>query len=75
MVDIHSHILFGLDDGARTLEESVAMIRLAAASGTTDIVATPHADLRYTKIFSRPSRIQRASPLTRNDTCWWSSPM
>jgi protein-tyrosine phosphatase len=48
MVDIHSHILYGLDDGARTLEESVAMVRLAAESGTTDIVATPHADLRYT---------------------------
>jgi protein-tyrosine phosphatase len=48
MVDIHSHILYGLDDGARTLEESVAMIRLAAESGTTDIVATPHANLHYT---------------------------
>ena len=47
MVDIHSHILYGLDDGARTLEESVAMVRLAAESGTTDIVATPHADLHY----------------------------
>jgi protein-tyrosine phosphatase len=47
MVDIHSHILYGLDDGPRTLEESVAMVHMAAASGTTDIVATPHADLRY----------------------------
>jgi protein-tyrosine phosphatase len=47
MVVIHSHILYGLDDGPRTLEESVAMVHMAAASGTTDIVATPHADLRY----------------------------
>jgi protein-tyrosine phosphatase len=47
MVDIHSHILHGLDDGARTLEESLAMLRLAAESGTTDIVATPHANLEY----------------------------
>ncbi len=47
MVDIHSHILPGLDDGAATLEEAVAMVRMAAASGTTDIVATPHADLKY----------------------------
>lgn len=61
MVDIHSHILYGLDDGARTLEESVAMIRLAAESGTTDIVATPHADLNYTY---RPELIeQRISEL------------
>lgn len=47
MVDIHSHILYGLDDGAKTLEESVAMVRMAAESGTTDIVATPHANLHY----------------------------
>jgi protein-tyrosine phosphatase len=48
LVDIHSHILSGLDDGARTLEESVAMLRLAADSGTTDIVATPHANSEFT---------------------------
>ncbi len=47
MVDIHSHILPGIDDGARTLEESVAMVRMAAEAGTTDIVATPHANNRY----------------------------
>jgi protein-tyrosine phosphatase len=48
LVDIHSHILYGLDDGARTLEDSVAMLRLAAESGTTDIVATPHANSEFT---------------------------
>ena len=47
MVDIHSHILWGLDDGAETLEESLAMLKLAAESGTSDIVATPHANSRY----------------------------
>ena len=36
-----------MDDGPRTLEDSVAMIRMAAASGTTDLVATPHANLHY----------------------------
>ncbi|MBV9303330.1 MAG: exopolysaccharide biosynthesis protein [Acidobacteriaceae bacterium] len=48
MIDIHSHVLPGVDDGARTLEESVEMLRLAAASGTTDIVATPHASPEFT---------------------------
>ncbi len=48
MVDIHSHILPGLDDGAKTLEESVEMLRQAADSGTTDIVATPHANTQFT---------------------------
>jgi len=47
VIDIHSHILHGLDDGANTLEDSVAMVRMAAASGTTDIVATPHANQEY----------------------------
>jgi protein-tyrosine phosphatase len=44
MVDIHSHILPGLDDGAHDMEESLEMLAIAAASGTTDIVATPHAN-------------------------------
>lgn len=48
MIDIHSHFLPGLDDGPRTMEESVAMLRIAAEAGTTDIVATPHANLVYT---------------------------
>ena len=47
MVDIHSHIVFGVDDGARTIEDSLAMLEMAADSGTTDIVATPHSDLKY----------------------------
>jgi len=47
MIDIHSHILYGLDDGSKTLEQSIEMVRLAAASGTTDIVATPHSSLEY----------------------------
>jgi len=42
LVDIHSHLLWGLDDGAATFEESLAMLRLATSSGTTHIVATPH---------------------------------
>jgi len=46
-VDIHSHVLYGMDDGAQTMDESVAMLDLAAASGTTDLVATPHANSQY----------------------------
>lgn len=47
MVDIHSHILYGLDDGPKEFETSLAMLRMAADGGTTDIVATPHSDLMY----------------------------
>ena len=47
MIDIHSHILSGLDDGAREFEVSIEMANLAASSGTTDIVASPHANDRF----------------------------
>src|SRR5262245_4467019 len=43
MVDIHSHILAGVDDGARSLEESVSMGKASFAEGITTIIATPHA--------------------------------
>ncbi len=42
MRDIHSHILPGVDDGARDLDESLAMIAAAKAVGVTEIVCTPH---------------------------------
>jgi protein-tyrosine phosphatase len=47
MIDIHSHILWGMDDGAETLEQTLAMLRMAAEHGTTEIVATPHANFHY----------------------------
>jgi protein-tyrosine phosphatase len=42
MIDLHCHILPGLDDGARNLEEAVEMAKIAEDDGTERIVATPH---------------------------------
>jgi protein-tyrosine phosphatase len=42
MVDIHCHILPGLDDGARDIEESIKMAKMAVNDGITDVIATPH---------------------------------
>jgi protein-tyrosine phosphatase len=42
MIDIHSHILPGIDDGARSLEESLEMAEIAAADGIRQMFATPH---------------------------------
>src|ERR1700677_5075797 len=36
-----------MDDGAKTIEDSVAMVRMAADQGTTDLVCTPHANIEY----------------------------
>lgn len=45
MIDIHSHILPGIDDGAQDLYESLEMVELAVKSGVTAIVATPHCNI------------------------------
>lgn len=42
MIDLHSHILPGLDDGAQSLQDSLAMARMAVDSGIHAMVATPH---------------------------------
>lgn len=42
MYDLHAHILPGVDDGARTMSEALAMSREAARTGTKIILATPH---------------------------------
>jgi protein-tyrosine phosphatase len=53
MVDIHCHILFGLDDGARTIEDSLAMAGDAIADGITHVVATPHSSTTYAFDFAK----------------------
>jgi protein-tyrosine phosphatase len=47
MVDIHHHLLPGLDDGPKDMELSVEMARMASEDGITHVVATPHANGRY----------------------------
>lgn len=42
MIDLHCHILPGLDDGAKSLEEAVEMAKIAEDEGIQKIVATPH---------------------------------
>ncbi len=42
MIDMHCHILPGIDDGSKNLEESMLILENAATSGVTDIIFTPH---------------------------------
>ena len=53
MVDLHCHILPGLDDGAKSLEDSLAMAEDAIADGITHVVGTPHACSDYVFNFQR----------------------
>lgn len=58
MVDIHSHILPAVDDGAKDLEESIALLETMQAQGITHVFATPHfypqtdSDFRFRKEIS-----------------------
>lgn len=47
MIDIHSHILPTLDDGSKSEEESLLMLKMAIEDGIRMIVATPHYNHRY----------------------------
>jgi protein-tyrosine phosphatase len=47
MFDIHYHLIFGVDDGPKTIEASLALAEASIAEGVTHIVATPHASYRY----------------------------
>lgn len=42
MIDIHSHILYGIDDGARSKEEAIELLKNQEKLGFTEIILTPH---------------------------------
>ena len=62
MIDLHSHVLPGLDDGAEDLDEAVAMCRAAAEDGITVLAATPHVRDDYP---TTPDQMERALAAVR----------
>jgi protein-tyrosine phosphatase len=63
VIDLHCHILPGIDDGARDLEDAVAMARQAEADGIVAVCATPHIrhdhEVRIEEIGDRVARLNR----------------
>src|SRR4051812_9262341 len=64
MVDLHSHILSGLDDGPEDTDGSIAMARVAVSLGVTTIAATPH--IREDYPFPLAEVPERAAALNRD---------
>jgi protein-tyrosine phosphatase len=58
MVDVHCHILPGLDDGPEKIEVSVAMAESAISDGITHVVATPHCNNDYPFDYARVQRLR-----------------
>lgn len=54
MIDIHSHIIYGVDDGPKTKVESMELLKEASSQGVTKIIATPH---RRKGMFETPNKI------------------
>ena len=58
MIDIHSHILPGIDDGAKNINDTIAIIRELAEQGVTDVIATPHYITETTFVSPRKVNLQ-----------------
>lgn len=67
VVDFHTHILPGIDDGSKTVEESIALLRMEAEQGITHVVATPHFYARYDDPSHFLQKRDRAERLLRQE--------
>ena len=66
MIDIHSHIVAGIDDGSKDIEMTINMLKKAEKSGTTDIIATPHFmrgrfEVEYNEVLKKVKELKEIS--------------
>lgn len=61
MIDIHTHILPGIDDGAKDMETAIKMLKMAERDGTTHIIVTPHYIHEVQGIFGNDSKAVKKS--------------
>jgi protein-tyrosine phosphatase len=63
MIDVHCHVLPGVDDGPATMQEAIELVRGARADGIETIVATPHVDASHPEV--RSALVRAAVPELR----------
>lgn len=68
LLDIHSHILPAVDDGAKNLDASLTLIKMMQAQGITDIVATPHFYPSEDTLKDFKLRVKEAATLLKNSS-------
>ena len=61
-IDIHSHLLPGIDDGAKTFEDSLGLIQALQKIGITQIITTPHIIQQFGRILKRKSLLIKRVP-------------
>ena len=66
MIDIHSHIINEIDDGSKSIEMTITMLKKAEISGTKSIVATPHFmrgrfDVEYSEVLKRVEELKKVA--------------
>lgn len=66
MIDMHSHIINGIDDGSKSIEMTINMLKKAEQSGTTDIIATPHFmrgrfEVEYNEVLKKVEELKEIS--------------
>lgn len=67
MKDLHSHICFGIDDGCKTIDQSIFLLKKMAANGFTDIFLTPHYIEDTNSV--APNRVKRKIIATLREVC------
>lgn len=66
LIDIHTHILPSVDDGAKDLETSLKLIKMMQSQGITDIIATPHFYPHEDTLEDFKERVTKAEKLLRS---------
>lgn len=65
-IDIHSHIIWGVDDGAKDKEESIGLLKALKEQGVDKVIATPHFSEYITEFESYQKKVQERFEILKN---------